>query len=57
MTSHDKQNGGQIFSLQARIAELWGFKARKVEKPHEENCLAIFKPEFFRCISAGTNGE
>ena len=46
------------------MAELWRFKAQKVEKL-QEDCLAIFKPAngFFwmrqRMVpfSAGTNGE
>ena len=28
----EEQNGCQSFNLQARIAELWRFKSRKVEK-------------------------
>ena len=48
---HDKQNGDQIFKIGARIAELWQFKARKLQ---EEDHLAIFKPGlwqtgFFGC--------
>ena len=48
---HDEQNGDQIFKIGARIAELWQFKARKLQ---EEDHLAIFKPGlwqtgFFGC--------
>ena len=51
---HDEQNGGQTFTIGASIAELWRFKAGKVEKLQEEDRLAIFKPGlwrtgFFRC--------
>ena len=41
---HDEQNGGQSFNLQARIAELWRFKVRKLEKNEEDDRPAIFKP-------------
>ena len=62
---HDKQNEGQSFNLRARIAELWRFKAQKLEKAKEDDRLAIFKPanEFFRMqrrmvpFPAVTNGE
>ena len=40
----DEQNSGQRFNLRARIAKLWQFKPQKVEKLHEDDCLAIFKP-------------
>ena len=51
---HNEQNGGQSFNLQARIAELWRFITRKLEKDEENDCLAIFKPGlwqtgFFGC--------
>ena len=42
--SHDKQNGGQRFFLQARIAELWQFKAQKVKNNDEEDGPSFFKP-------------
>jgi len=32
LACHGKQNGGQSFNVQARIAELWQFKAQKGEK-------------------------
>ena len=41
---HDEQNGGQSFNLRARIAKLWRFKARKLEKDEKDDSLAIFKP-------------
>ena len=41
---HDKQNGAWSFNLRARIAELWGFKAQKLEKLQQEDRLAVFKP-------------
>jgi len=54
LACHDKQNGSQSFNLRAGIAELWRFKAQKLEKVKEDDCLAIFKPnlwrtDFFRC--------
>ena len=46
---HDKQHGDQSFNLRARIAELWRFKTRKVEKTsqrklfsHLEACEQVF---------------
>ena len=45
LACHDEQNGGQSFNLQARIAELWRFKAQKLEK---DDRLAIFKPGLWR---------
>ena len=47
---HDEQNGGQSFNLRARIAELWQFKARKLEKGEEDDRLAIFKPGLWRMM-------
>ena len=44
---HDEQNGSQTFKIGARIAKLWRFKARKVEKLQEEDRLAIFKPSLW----------
>ena len=41
---HDKQNGSQRFILRAKIAELWWFKASKVENDDKENKLLFFKP-------------
>ena len=32
LACHDEQNGSQSFNLQARIPELWRFKAQKVGK-------------------------
>ena len=54
LACHDEQNCGQSFKIGARIAKLWQFKARKVKKLQEEDCLAIFKPGlrqtgFFGC--------
>ena len=43
MKCHDKQNGGITYILHPRIAELWRFKERKVEKVHEKDCLFFFK--------------
>ena len=42
LACHDEQNDGQTFTIGASIAELWQFKARKVEKLQEEDRLAIF---------------
>ena len=42
LACHDEQNDGQTFKLQARIAELWRFKVRKVKKLQEDR-LAIFE--------------
>ena len=41
---HDEQIGDQSFNMRARIAELWRFKAQKVNKIKEDDRLAIFKP-------------
>ena len=41
---HDEQNNSQSFNIQARIAELWQFKAQKVYKIKENDRLAVFKP-------------
>ena len=54
LVCHDKQNSSQSFSLGARIVQLGQFKAQKVEKLHEEDHLANFKPDlwqtgFFEC--------
>ena len=38
----------QYRPLLARIAKLCQFKARKVKKLQEEDCLAIFKPDLRR---------
>ena len=38
---YGKQNGGQNFNLRARIAELWRFKARKVDKLEEDDRLSL----------------
>ena len=48
------QNGGQSFALGPRIAELWRFKGRKVEKFCKEDRFAFFKfglwqLGFFQC--------
>ena len=43
LACHDKQNDSQTFKIGARIAELWQFKARKVEKLQEEDRFAFFK--------------
>ena len=40
---HNELNGGQSVNLQARIADLWRFKARNEEKVIEEDRLAIFR--------------
>ena len=55
---HDEQNGSQTFKIGARIAKLWRFKARKVEKLLEEDRLAIFKPSLWRRVfsDAAKNG-
>ena len=34
---HDEQNDGQSFKIQARITELWQFKARKVKILRQED--------------------
>ena len=52
LACYNEQNGGQIFKIRARIAKLWRFEARKVEKL--QGHLAIFKPglwqtDFFGC--------
>ena len=37
--------GEKVLSyIQDRIAKLWRFKAQKVKKIQEEDCLAFFKP-------------
>ena len=54
---HDKQHGGQSFKIGARIVELWQFKARKVKKLQEEDCLAIFKPGLWRTGFFGCGEE
>ena len=41
---YDKHNGGQRFILRASTAELWWFKASKVENNDKENRLLFFKP-------------
>ena len=51
---YDEHKGGQSFNLIARIAELWGFKTKKVEKVQEDDHLAIFnsglrRTGFFAC--------
>ena len=56
-TCHDKQNGGQSFNLQARITELWRFKARKLKKDEEDDRLAIFTPGLWRTGSFGCGEE
>ena len=56
MACHDKQNGGQTFKIGARIAELWQFKAQKVEKLQEDH-LAIFKPGLWRTVFFGCGKE
>ena len=55
---HDEQNGGQSFKIGARIAELWRFKARKMKKLQEEDCLTIFKPGLWQMsfLDAAKNG-
>ena len=51
---HDKQNGGPSFNLRARIAELWRFKARKLQNNKENSRLVIFKPGLWRTGFSGT---
>ena len=49
----NKQNGGQSFFLQARIAELWRFKAREVKNSDKEDDLSFFKPGLWQTSSFG----
>ena len=44
------------FNLRARIAKLWRFKARKLEKD-EDDRLAIFKPGLRRTVFFGCGEE
>ena len=48
---------GQSFKIGARIIELWQFKARKVKKLQEEDCLVIFKPGFLQMGFFGCGEE
>ena len=57
LACHDEQTGGQSFNLWARITELWQFKAQKVEKVQEDDCLAIFKPGLLRIGFFGCGKE
>ena len=54
----DQQNGGQSFNLRARIVKLWRFKARKVDKIKEDDCLAFLSLFYGERVSsdAAKNG-
>ena len=54
---HDEQIGDQSFNMRARIAELWRFKAQKVNKIKEDDRLAIFKPGLWRMGFLGCGEE
>ena len=41
----------RIFKIGARIAELWGFKARKVKKLQEEDHLVVFGERVFSDVA------
>ena len=57
LACHDEQNGSLSFNLQARISELWRFKAWKLGKDEEDDRLVVFKPGLWRTGFFGCGEE